>query len=142
MSPFFHINSDTIWIEGVMPNLKRLAAQFDAERMDVLLLLASTATSIGYDGRGDFDMAPDGRLTRRAEREVAPFVYAGAAILKPAMFADAPKGAFSLNRCSTAPPRPSGFLDCGSKARGCMSARPRPLPRRKPPSWRARRSGI
>ena len=66
--------------------------------MDILLLLASTATSIGYEGRGDFNMAPDGRLSRRAERQVAPFVYAGAAVLSPAIFADAPKGAFSLNR--------------------------------------------
>jgi MurNAc alpha-1-phosphate uridylyltransferase len=66
--------------------------------MDAVVLLAATAASIGYDGRGDFAMTPDGRLKRRAEREVVPFVYAGAAILSPAMFADAPKGAFSLNR--------------------------------------------
>jgi N-acetyl-alpha-D-muramate 1-phosphate uridylyltransferase len=97
-APFFHMNSDTLWIEGVTPNLTRLAVQFDAARMDILLLLASTATSIGYDGRGDFNMAPDGRLSRRPERQVAPFVYAGAAILNPAIFADAPKGKFSLNR--------------------------------------------
>jgi len=95
---FFHMNSDTLWIEGVTPNLARLAAQFDAASMDILLLVASTATSIGYQGRGDFTMAPDGRLVRRGEREVAPFVYAGAAILAPAIFADAPQGAFSLNR--------------------------------------------
>jgi MurNAc alpha-1-phosphate uridylyltransferase len=97
-APFFHMNSDTLWIEGVTPNLARLAAQFDAARMDILLLLASTTSSIGYDGPGDFNMAPDGRLTRRAEGQIAPFVYAGAAILAPAIFADAPKGAFSLNR--------------------------------------------
>jgi MurNAc alpha-1-phosphate uridylyltransferase len=97
-APFFHVNSDTLWIEGVTPNLSRLAAQFDAARMDILLLLASTATSTGYEGRGDFLMAPDGRLMRRAEREVTPFVYAGAAVLSPAIFADVPKGAFSLNR--------------------------------------------
>src|SRR5919204_4195043 len=52
-APFFHMNSDSLWIEGVTPNLSRLAAQFDAAHMDILLLLASTATSIGYDGRGD-----------------------------------------------------------------------------------------
>jgi len=97
-APFFHMNSDTLWIEGVTPNLTRLAAQFDAARTDILLLLASTATSIGYDGRGDFNMAPDGRLSRRPEQEVAPFVYAGAAVLSPSIFTDAPKGAFSLNR--------------------------------------------
>ena len=81
-APFFHMNSDALWIEGVTPNLSRLAAQFDAAGMDILLLLASTATSIGYEGRGDFAMTPDGRISRRAEREVAPFVYAGAAILE------------------------------------------------------------
>src|SRR5947209_1664722 len=27
-APFFHVNSDTIWIEGVTPNLGRLAAMF------------------------------------------------------------------------------------------------------------------
>jgi MurNAc alpha-1-phosphate uridylyltransferase len=42
-------------------------------------------------------MSPDGRLQRRPEREVAAFVYAGVAILSPALFADAPSGAFSLN---------------------------------------------
>jgi MurNAc alpha-1-phosphate uridylyltransferase len=95
--PFFHVNSDTIWIEGVTPNLARLGAMFDAAAMDGLLLLAATATSIGYEGRGDFAMSPDGRLARRAERDIVPFVYAGAAILAPTLFADAPAGAFSLN---------------------------------------------
>ena len=30
--PFFHMNSDTIWIDGVTPNLDRLAQEFDPER--------------------------------------------------------------------------------------------------------------
>ncbi len=95
-APFFHINSDTIWIDGVQPNLARLAEGFDPAAMDALLLLAPTSGSIGYDGRGDYSMRPDGSLARRGEREVAPFVYAGAAILGPALFADAPPGEFSL----------------------------------------------
>lgn len=97
-APFFAINSDTIWIEGMRPNLARMESVFDPERMDVLLLLASTALSIGYDGPGDFLMDAEGRLTRRPERVMAPFVYAGAAILKPGLFADTPEWAFSLNR--------------------------------------------
>ncbi|MGE5162874.1 MAG: nucleotidyltransferase family protein [Sphingobacteriales bacterium] len=95
-APFFHINSDTIWIDGVKPNLARLAEAFDPAVMDALLLLSPTTGSIGYAGRGDFAMAPDGRLTRRREQEVAPFVYAGAAILLPSLFAHAPKGEFPL----------------------------------------------
>ena len=96
--PFFHVNSDTIWIDGVKPNLRLLAAAFEPARMDALLLLAPTTTSIGYAGRGDFAMAPDGRLTWRSERDVVPFVYAGAAILAPALFGGAPAGAFSLTQ--------------------------------------------
>jgi MurNAc alpha-1-phosphate uridylyltransferase len=95
--PFFHVNSDTIWIDGVTPNLKRLAATFDAARMDALLLLAPTTSSIGYSGRGDFLMAPDGRLARRGERDVVPFVYAGAAILTPAFFAGTRAGPSSMS---------------------------------------------
>ena len=94
--PFVHVNSDTIWIDGVKPNLERLVETFDPATMDALLLLAPVATSIGYPGRGDFTMATDGRLTRRPERAIAPFVYAGAAVLRPELFKDAPAGAFSL----------------------------------------------
>lgn len=95
-APFYLINSDTIWIDGVKPNLLALAENFDSTAMDALLLLAPTAGSVGYAGRGDFAFAADGRLRRRAEREVAPFVYAGAAILSPALFASAPQGEFPL----------------------------------------------
>jgi len=94
--PFFLVNSDTVWLDGVKPNFARLADAFDPATMDALLLLAPTAESIGYGGRGDFAMLPDGRLRRRGEREVVPFVYAGAAILSPALFAGAPAGAFPL----------------------------------------------
>ena len=97
-APFFHINSDTIWIDSVKPNLARLAAAFDAVAMDALLLLAPSTGSIGYAGRGDYAMAADGRLRRRAEREVAPFVFAGTAILSPALFVGAPTGEFRLTQ--------------------------------------------
>jgi N-acetyl-alpha-D-muramate 1-phosphate uridylyltransferase len=94
--PFFHINSDTIWIDGVKPNLERLTEAFDPASMDALLLLAPSAHSIGYAGRGDFQMQTDGRLKKRGEHEVAPFVYAGAALLRPELFKDPPDGAFPL----------------------------------------------
>lgn len=96
--PFYVINSDSFWIEGPRPNLDWLAGGWHGDRMDALLLLASTVRSVGYQGRGDFRMDPAGRLSRRPEREVAPFAYAGAAILHPRFFADCPAGAFSLNR--------------------------------------------
>lgn len=97
-NPFLLVNADTIWIEGASPNLPRLAAAYDEARMDALLLLAPTAGAVGYHGPGDFAMDSEGLLTRRGEREVAPFVYAGAAVLHPRLFHGAPDGAFPLPR--------------------------------------------
>ena len=96
--PFFHLNADTMWIDGVRPNLARLAETFDPDRMDILLLMAPTTTSIGYAGRGDYGMLPDGALRKRREHQVVPFVYAGAAILSPSLFDGAPAGEFSLTK--------------------------------------------
>lgn len=97
--PFIVHNSDTVWAEGVGNNLARMLDMWDAGRMDCLMLVASASTSIGYDGRGDFAMASDGRLIRRAERQSAPFVFAGVSIMTPALMEGMPKkGAFSLNK--------------------------------------------
>jgi len=95
-APFYLVNSDTLWLDGVKPNFARLAEAFDAAAMDALLLLAPTTGSLGYEGRGDYAMLSDGRLRRRGENEVVPFIYAGAAILSPALFTNAPKGPFGL----------------------------------------------
>ena len=64
--------------------------------MDILLLVAAATASVGVDSPGDFNMAPDGRLTRRPEREIAPFVYTGVGIVKPALFETRDAGDFSL----------------------------------------------
>ncbi|MCX5494930.1 nucleotidyltransferase family protein [Kaistia dalseonensis] len=95
--PFYVMNSDSFWIEGPRPNLDWLAAGWDDERMDAILMLAPTVASIGYSGPGDFEMDKEGRLARRVERTIAPFVYSGAAILSPRLFEGAPEGSFSLN---------------------------------------------
>lgn len=96
--PFFLMNSDSFWIEGPASNLATLSTAWNDREMDALLMLASTTAAIGYEGPGDFLMDGNGRLAPRPEREIAPFVYTGVAIVNPsAMFADAPKGPFSLN---------------------------------------------
>src|SRR3954453_9542424 len=55
-APFFHVNADTLWIDGGRSNLAGLAAAFRPSRMDILLLMAPTTNSIGYHGRGDYAM--------------------------------------------------------------------------------------
>jgi MurNAc alpha-1-phosphate uridylyltransferase len=95
--PFYAINGDVIWRDGKTPALRRLAEAWDEEAMDVLLLLQPTASAIGYEGKGDFVMDQLGRLRRRKEGEVAPFLFAGLQILRHSLFADTPDGPFSLN---------------------------------------------
>jgi MurNAc alpha-1-phosphate uridylyltransferase len=97
-APFYHLNADTMWIDGVQSNLERLAEAFDPARMDILLLMAPTSHSIGYSGCGDYAMQTDGALRKRKEHQVVPFVYAGAAIMSPAIFKNAPTGEFSLTK--------------------------------------------
>lgn len=96
--PFLIHNSDSVWIEGVGANLSRLFAAWDSGTMDALMLLASAATSLGYEGTGDFVMATDGRLQRRGERQMSPFVFTGVSIAHPRMFEGVEPGTFSLNR--------------------------------------------
>jgi N-acetyl-alpha-D-muramate 1-phosphate uridylyltransferase len=95
--PFLVLNSDSLWIDGATPNLVLLQNAWDPERMDILLLVAEAAKSLGYQGRGDFSINGSGQLQRRGERPSVPLVYAGVAILKPQLFDDTPQGAFSLN---------------------------------------------
>jgi MurNAc alpha-1-phosphate uridylyltransferase len=85
--PFFVANTDAFWIEeGPQQNLLRLAGAWNPEKMDALLLVAATTLSVGVDWQGDFEMAADGRLTRRSESGVVPFVYTGVGIVKPELF--------------------------------------------------------
>jgi MurNAc alpha-1-phosphate uridylyltransferase len=95
--PFFIHNADSVWSEGAAPALTRMLRKWNPGVMDCLLLLAPTATSIGYAAKGDFSMAPDGRLSRRGKSEVVPFAFAGVSLCDERLFKDAPDGRFSLN---------------------------------------------
>jgi len=90
-------NSDSVWAEKLGSNLANLIAAWNPERMDALLMLADTARTIGYVGRGDFDTDASGLLARRAPSATAPFMFAGVQIVKPGLFADGPDGPFSTN---------------------------------------------
>jgi len=95
--PFFILNSDSIWVEGVAPALTRMMEIWDEAAMDGLLLMASMVTAMGYEGRGDFVLDAEGHVARPAEDALTPFAYPGVQIVHPRLFANAPKGAFSTN---------------------------------------------
>ncbi len=95
--PFYILNADTFWIDTEDSNLDRLALAWDAARMDILLMLADLDSATGHSGGTDFLVGPDGDLTR-AKGAPDGLIYAGVAILNPAILAGAPEGPLSLNR--------------------------------------------
>jgi len=96
-SPFFVLNADVICVDGSPPALTRLAENFDAEKMDTILLLHEVEKAVGYSGKGDFFINDNGTLRRRTENEIAPYVFTGIQIIHPRLFVGAPDGKFSLN---------------------------------------------
>lgn len=96
--PLVVANSDIVLLNGVEPVVRRLARAWRGDEMAALLLVHPSVRAFGYEGRGDFMLAPDGRMRRRGEHEIAPYVFAGVQILHPGLFDDCPAGPFSLNR--------------------------------------------
>lgn len=99
--PLFVMNTDLFFIEeGEPANLARLAGWFDPARMDIAMLTIRLDQATGHNGKLDFRRAADGRLTRftAGDDPAEGVVYAGAFATTTALFADAPAGAFSLNR--------------------------------------------
>ena len=96
--PFLICNTDALWIENAAPQpaLARLVAGWRPEEMDILLLVADTASSIGVDWPGDFAMDGAGRLIKLAEGASEPLVYAGVGIIKPELFARETRPVFRL----------------------------------------------
>ncbi|MEZ2130032.1 MULTISPECIES: nucleotidyltransferase family protein [unclassified Sinorhizobium] len=96
----FVMNADLFWI-GERPdrptNLQRLAGFFDSDFMDMALLCVKLEDTTGHNGKKDFSLAQDGRLTRYRDGDPNPVVYAGAIVMKPSLLDDAPLDAFNLN---------------------------------------------
>ena len=95
--PFYVINTDNLWVDGPADTLRLLASRWNDAEMDALLLVVPLARATAHGGLGDFHMDAGGRLRRREARRVAPFVYTGVQLVSPRLFADAPKGPFSMN---------------------------------------------
>jgi MurNAc alpha-1-phosphate uridylyltransferase len=93
--PIWVANIDSVWLDDG-DALGKLARLWDPERMDAALLCARRDQSIGFEGRGDFFLGEDRRLTFRGEASSAPWAYMGVHITKPQVVDEGPAGAFSL----------------------------------------------
>jgi MurNAc alpha-1-phosphate uridylyltransferase len=77
-APFFHVNADTMWIDGVRSNLARLAEAFDPARMDILLHRLSRPRRLCDGGRRHLAQAQGTsggavRLCRRGDHVAGDF---------------------------------------------------------------------
>jgi MurNAc alpha-1-phosphate uridylyltransferase len=96
--PFVCVNSDNLWVDGPTDAIRQLAAAWNDEKMDALLLLVPLARANSHKGQGDFHLDPFGRIVgRRKPGRLAPFVYTGVQILSPRVIRDWPEGPFSTN---------------------------------------------
>ena len=98
--PLFVMNADLFWIaepDGVPSSLTRLSEFFNSDRMDMAMLVVRNENTTGHNGKLDFSLAADGKLTRYQNGLENPVVYAGALIVNPSLFDDAPDDAFNLN---------------------------------------------
>ncbi len=96
--PIFAINSDLPWRDGETSALERLAAAFNPDTMDCLLLLMPLEKALGFKGaKGDFFMAPNGQITRKDTQPPRPYVFISAQIIKPTLFNGITETIFSNN---------------------------------------------
>lgn len=93
--PIFVANTDVPWIEGETPALRSLAELWDPEVMDIAVLLAERARTIGFERPEGFDRDAQGRLTHsNAVDPMPPYVNLGYQILRPAIAVG--EGSFSI----------------------------------------------
>ncbi|WP_324075372.1 MAG: nucleotidyltransferase family protein [Erythrobacter sp.] len=95
--PFFALNADNIWLDGPNNAFAELSRRWDPDQMDALLLLVPHARAINFSGPGDFHMDALGRVSRRRDGRVAPFIYTGIQLVSHRLLRDAPEGPFSTN---------------------------------------------
>jgi len=88
--PVFTMNTDAVW-RGPNP-LDQIAALWDPDRMDALLLCIPRDQAIGHSGTGDFVIDASGQAQRGPG-----LVYSGLQILKTDGLHDIAEPAFSLN---------------------------------------------
>jgi len=92
---FFILNGDNVWSHP--ESLTHMEKVWDEAKMDALLLLIPHEKAHGYEGKGDFLMSKEGRLSRLNQTSLIPFVYIGVQLASPRLFQHAPEGPFSLN---------------------------------------------
>lgn len=95
--PFFCLNADNIWLDGPRNAFVELSERWNPDDMDALLLVVPHMRAANFNGKGDFNMDPNGKLSRRKSGRIAPYIYTGIQLVSHRLLRDAPPGKFSTN---------------------------------------------
>ena len=97
--PIWVANSDYVWLgDGATPALARLAALWNPESMDALVIVVPKDRTQGFDTPGDFFRDEHGALTHRGSAPTEPLHCFGVQILNPQPVYATPEDRFSLFR--------------------------------------------
>jgi len=110
--PFYLLNADTFWIDRRVSNLDALALEWDASRMDILLMLSDLKSATGHSGGTDFLIDAEGRLSR-ARGDPSGVIYAvmwSIAALRAAAGSPAVTARWIATCCASRCSRASGRL--------------------------------
>jgi len=92
---FFVLSGDGLWTNGPSGDiLKNMAAKWDENSMDVLILLQPVSSFTLTKGVGDYDISSDGRATR-SHGKTGAYMFTSMRINHPRIFRGTPDGAFS-----------------------------------------------
>jgi MurNAc alpha-1-phosphate uridylyltransferase len=94
--PYFVVSGDSLWTDGPDGSaLERVAKAWDGDKMDILLLLQPLNAMTLTPGKGDYDIAPDGRAIRSLDK-TGTHMWTSIRICSPHIFDGAPQGPFSF----------------------------------------------
>ncbi len=96
-TPFFVVNSDSVWLDGPRPALERMHIALRPE-LDAVILVHRTFQVHADIGYGDFFLDSWGAPRRRREREIAPYIYAGITLARPVLFDGFTEPTVSMNQ--------------------------------------------
>jgi MurNAc alpha-1-phosphate uridylyltransferase len=94
----FVFNSDILWNDVHVEQLRNMSEKFNTKDMDALLGLSHINKLEGYDGLGDFCFTDSQIIERYKQGNENPYVYSGVQILKKHLLNSISDSVFSINK--------------------------------------------
>ncbi len=95
-NPIFTMNTDIIIQNASLNIFDELSKHWAQDKMELLMLMQPLKKAVGYVGKGDFNLADDGKLLRPDIDDHYDYIYSGLQIIDPTRIYNNPLKIFSL----------------------------------------------